>query len=465
MHREVFPLELRSFHVWRQTETQSVINNYIEEDNCILRPRKNDRGDGDGIFRKEFPVMQWVFAQAHILLGRDIAVSRALSFILGLLCLFFFFGWLRTLFRNDILAAAGTWALHFSPAFYYYIVCPLPDNLALASALAGLFLWERSVQRQHKGISFYLSTALFSLSALAKLPFILFFVYPATELLLEGRRTGHSLKYLRQTLLYCLPAILPLGWYAWVIPTWEGNGIVQGMLENKVSAGQLFDYLLHNVVSVVPELLLNYASVPFFLCGLWVVFIRKGYRHPRFLPIAMCGLAMIAYFLFELNMIAKVHDYYLFPMLPFMFLLVVLGLRFIWSAGYASYRGIALCLLLVLPLSAWLRIQPRWRTGDLGFNPDLLHHRKTLRNAVPGNALVIAGSDPSTYIFLYYIDKKGWALIDDQVDSLRLAGMIRSGAQYWYTDQQITDRPEFMPYIDREITRAGSIGVYRLKLP
>lgn len=465
MHREAFPLELRSFHVWRQTETQSVIDNYIEEDNCILRPRKNDRGDGDGIFRKEFPVMQWVFAQAHILFGRDIILSRALSFTLGLLSLFFFFGWLRTLLRNDILAAAGAWALHFSPAFYYYIVCPLPDNLALTAALAGLFLWERAVQRQHKGISFYLSTALFTLSTLAKLPFILFFIYPTMELLLEGRRTGQTGKNLRQAVLYNLPALLPLGWYAWVIPTWEGNGIVQGMLENKTSASRLLDYLLHNIISVVPELLLNYASVPFFLCGLWVACTRKGYRHPRFLPFAVSGLAMIAYFLFELNMIAKVHDYYLFPMLPFMFLLVVLGIRFIWSVRSVPYRGLALSLLLVLPLSAWLRIQPRWRSGDLGFNPDLLHHRETLRNAVPGNALVIAGSDPSTYIFLYYIDKKGWALVDDHLDSLRLSDMIRSGAQYWYTDQPIGDRQGLLPYIDGEVTRAGSIGVYKLKLP
>ncbi len=58
MHYRQFPKDLMSVHVWRQTQTQSTIINFYEENFNIFYPAKNDRGDGRGILRMEFPLMQ-----------------------------------------------------------------------------------------------------------------------------------------------------------------------------------------------------------------------------------------------------------------------------------------------------------------------------------------------------------------------------------------------------------------------
>ena len=62
MHFNHFTKDLIGVHVWRQTQTQSTINNFYQEDFNILNPKRNDRGDGEGIFRMEFPLMQWCVA-------------------------------------------------------------------------------------------------------------------------------------------------------------------------------------------------------------------------------------------------------------------------------------------------------------------------------------------------------------------------------------------------------------------
>ena len=49
MHFHVFKLDLIGYHVWRQTQTQSNVENFYNEDFNILNPRINSRGDGNGI--------------------------------------------------------------------------------------------------------------------------------------------------------------------------------------------------------------------------------------------------------------------------------------------------------------------------------------------------------------------------------------------------------------------------------
>ena len=59
-------------------------------------------------------------------------------------------------------------------------------------------------------------------------------------------------------------SVLPITWYVYVIPEWHGNIVVKGMLNNNDSGIKLLDYFQHNLISTLPELLLNYGSVIFF---------------------------------------------------------------------------------------------------------------------------------------------------------------------------------------------------------
>ena len=84
LHWRVLSLDLIGWHCWRQTETQTVIKNFAQEDFNILNPRINDFGPVDRIFRMEFPIMQWLFACVYRLAGtEDIPLSRLLTFLLS----------------------------------------------------------------------------------------------------------------------------------------------------------------------------------------------------------------------------------------------------------------------------------------------------------------------------------------------------------------------------------------------
>lgn len=463
MHFKHFPKDLVSIHVWRQTQTQSTIINFYEEDMNILNPRRNDRGDTEGIFRMEFPLMQWLVAVQYKILGNNIIISRIFMFITGLFSILGIYALLNALFKNTTIAIIGAWAFNFSPSFFYYTINPLPDNLALCFAIWGIASFFIYYNNQ-KMIYLVLSGLSLSLAALCKLPFIIYYIVPATYLLISLYKNGFTKKLLTESVGALWLAILPLAWYVSVISTWQGNPIVKGILDNQVSSSSLIDYLLHNLISTLPELLLNYGSVLFFIAGFYYLVKHKSYKNEKFIILLSLCVAALAYYFFEANAIAKIHDYYLFPFYPLLFILVAYGAFYFYQSNPAVSKPFTLLLLIILPLTCYLRMQNRWDLNAPGFNRDLLLHTSALRNAVPKDALVVAGNDDSHFIFFYYIDKKGWGFDNDNLTPDRLQGMIKQGAQYLYTDSKnIYENKEIIPYLGQLVSEQGTVKIFKLK--
>jgi hypothetical protein len=463
MHFKQFPKELVSFHTWRQVQTQSNINNFYEEDMNILNPRRNDRGAGDGIHRLEFPFMQWLVACLYHVFGDHLIISRMFMFITGLFSVFGMYRLLQAIFSNRVIAAIGAWAFNFSPGFYYYTINPLPDNFALCCSIWGLALFFQWI-RNNKYRLLVPACFLLSLGALCKLPFILYFAVPQMYFLLQIISRGWKKELLPKVPVVSFFMLLPLVWYVPVISQWHGNGVVGGIFENPVPAPVLIDYLLHNLLTTLPELLLNYGSLLFFLCGFYFLFRNRAYKHPLFPVFFFWSIAVLCYFLFEINMIADVHDYYLFPFYPILFMLVGYGAWNLLQQPFNFTKYLSILLLILLPFTAMLRMRNRWNTEAPGFNPDLLIYKNELRSAVPGDALCITGNDPSFSIFFYYIDKKGWNVDNDQLDGERLKSMIMEGAQYLYSDSRSLEaKQDIVPYLDKKILEKGSIRVFRLR--
>ncbi|HLF14905.1 MAG TPA: glycosyltransferase family 39 protein [Bacteroidota bacterium] len=467
LHVHIFPRDLVGFHVWRQTHTQINIDNFYSEDLNILHPRINERGDGDGIHRMEFPVMQWLFALVYRLLGHDVALSRLLSFIIGVLSLYGIYHLIRNVFRDNRHAALGVWAFCFSPVFYYYTVNPMPDNFALCCSLWGMALFFKYI-RTKSFVDASFSAACLGAATLAKLPYVLCLAGVGAYIVSGIPRLGSEERkeYFRLAALYIAMLIPAVIWYAAVIPQWSGNGIVLGMLDSRLPPGEILKIMRFHLMSSLPELLVNYGSVIFFLAGIVSVFRRKTFARSGFLILGCWGIGLLLYFLFEMNMIGYVHDYYLLPFLPPVFLIVFEGIRYLMSSNRRYLRVAATVCLLVLPLAAFLRINHRWDLESPGLNRDLLVYKADLQNAVPNDALCVVGNDESHHIFFYYINKKGWGFHNNGLDHGRLKGMIIRGARYLYSDSRGIDENEtIQPLIGDLVLERGSIRVYRLRLP
>ena len=175
------------------------------------------------------------------------------------------------------------------------------------------------------------------------------------------------------------------------------------------------------------------------------------------------SLALLLYFFYEINMIGKDHDYYLFPFYPILFIIVSYGAYNLFISNLKIFRYLLFALLILMPFTAFIRNQKAWNTEAPGFNKDLLRYKHELRSHVPNDALCISGNDQSQYIFHYYIDKKGWSFHDENLNKVKLEKMIDEGAQFLYSDSRDLEKKiDIKNYSDSLFAKFGSVHIYRL---
>lgn len=464
MHLHIIPLEIRGVHAWRQAETTANIVNFAEDDFNILNPHVNSLEWEGGLKRMEFPLMQWVMAGFYKVFGPHIAIVRLLSLLISLFSVWGMFRLGQHLFRDNFGATVLAWCMAWSPAFFYYAVNPLPDNFSM---MCGIWGWAFFLRwyRQKKSLDLWWSALFLMLSALTKLPFILFYGIPLSYAFWDTLKT--RFRSLVPNLKLVLPAVLslaaPAAWYLTVIPTWTGNGVVGGILHASADeAAEIWTIFTMNIVSTLPELLLNYGAVIFFLWGIALFFYARAWKSaltPAFLTLAA---GVMAYYLFEINMISTVHDYYLFPFLPGLFLFVAYGADCMSRMPQKGLRILTLVALLVLPLLAGLRAYPRWKTH---VSEELFTQRAELREAVPESAKVLVGDDLSPHIYLYHLHKKGWNISrKEAIHPNRMAYCLSNGAEYFYCDdRELEQHPMVAPHLGDLYKEIGEFKIWKLK--
>lgn len=464
MHSFLFDLPLQGIHAWRQCETASNVSLFAAEGYGMLDPHVYSLEWEGGLKRMEFPIMQWLFALFFKVFGEHVFILRILSWVLGFATMVGCFKLMDLLFRDKFLALAGAWCWMFSPVIFYYSINPLPDNFSLMAAVWGMvgFLhWYRSTSKW----SLISGFACFSMATATKLPFIVFFALPFGGMLgsLIRQRGKNFISFLLLGLAGLLILAPALGWYAWVIPQWTGNGVIKGILDTTAEdLPVLIKTFGKNILVILPELLINYASVLFFVWGIWRIWRERLFRHPLAIPFGLYALGTGAYFVFEINMISSVHDYYLFPFLPGIFTLVVLGLRWFVVAVKPWHRTLAMVLLLLLPVTAGLRAYTRW--SEKGMPAGLLANVDALRAATPADAKIIFGNDLSPHISLYHLKHFGWTLDESEFNAEKFEWYLKSGAEYLYsTSRKLEENPVVAPHLGELMGEWGGLRVWGLK--
>jgi hypothetical protein len=430
-HWRIFHLDLLGQHVWRQTQTQLNIRNFSEGSLNILNPRINQIDLGTTVHRMEFPLMQWCIAIVDRIFGYSIFITRLMMFLIGILAMAGAGFFAKNIFSHKYAPAIFIWAFTFSPLFYYYTLNPLPDVAALGLTLWGcgfFFSWWKTEIKRH----LVFTGILFALGALLKLPFIIYFILiPLAVFFRRNRGT----KYISGSLARGMTWIIfPLAWYSWVIPQWTNNPVVSGILDadNKQVQG-LLNYLWGNFSSTLPEILINYAAVPLFLAGCWFIGKNKLFREKTFVLVCTLSLLILAYFIFELNLIAVNHDYYLFPFLPMIFLIVTYGATQLLKVKPGNY--FVIFCLWACPFAAYLRMDNRWDIQKPGFNKELLFQAENLKKIIPENDSIITIGDQSANIWFYYLDRKGWSY-NEPLNVDYIGDRIRDGAKIIITDSK-----------------------------
>ena len=458
LHWNIWNADIAGIHAWRQTQTMSVVENFASEDMNILNPRINSRGNGDGIMRMEFPLLQWTFAWFYKWFGQNLIIARMLSFLIFLISLIGFYRLLKAWGKSDIIGATGTWCFAWSPLLFYYSVNPLPDNLALCFGIWSLVFLKR-FQLNESNLSLVGFGVCLSLATAVKLPFILFgagfipiFLGRVQVSIKETAKSGLIL------MLLMAPAVT---WYLWVIPQWGNAGIISG-----IAAGSGFEYasamatlwgIFH---SMLPELFINFGSVLFFLFGIYH-FFSKADSINRYTSELFILVALFLFLIYEVNMIGLQHDYYLFPFLPLIFLVVAAGIEKILDSKQVALKYLGVIALVVLPATAYLRIQGRWSPTEKEIV--LLENKDELRKLIPDNALVVVGNDPSGHIYLYHLGRKGWTFEQDWLVASDLNEFVNDGAQFIVTNTSLVEETETLnQFLGEPLFDKDGLRVYPL---
>jgi len=437
LHWNIFSYDLIGFHVWRQTQTETVTRNFATGNISILNPTVNNLQFKDGIQRMEFPLMQWCFSKFHQVFGYHLLISRILTFVLGALLLLFFRNLIFSITKNRIAANFGCWIYCWSPLFYYYCVNPLPDNLAIVCCVAGLYFTQQFYSSQ-KSKHFIIGTLLICTGFACKFPYLLFIVFPILSLIISFYFKKVSSSKTIQLFAFVFVSILvPASWYYWVIPQWGGNGVVLGIFDNQISISKIKEILWFHFCAALPELYLNYATILFFIVGIYYTVIKFKESKYLYIPYLSSLILFICYFLYEINMIDVVHDYYMFPFLQFIFIIAVAGFIYISQTKFKWLKVIATIAFFIMPLTAYLRIQQRWDNESPGFEVTYLKNKKEINDFLPAQAKCIVGNDNSGFITLYYLNRKGWNFNDCKIDISIVRKYENEGADYFIFDDSI----------------------------
>ena len=457
-HYRIFSLDFIGYHTWRQTQTQTVIQNFAFEDFNILNPRLNDFGTPDRIYRMEFPLAQWLIACLYKIFGNHLVITRLFFFITTLFSMIGIYLIILKLTRQKIIALLIAWFFLFSPIIYYYSVNPIPDNLALCLGIWAIFYWVSFLQTET--ITYFLVSCLFlSLSIAIKLPFIVFGGMYLSKLINFENYKKINIRFFIIPFLISLPALL---WYVSVIGTWQGNNVVIGMFGNQTSLLNLLDIFQFNLISTLPELLINYATFPLFIIGSYYVIKNINYTNRIHFSFASIGMLCILYFLFELNMIDKVHDYYLFPFLPLLFIIIGFGLHKIFEVKFSKWKYLVILSFIICPITAYLRCNTRWNLYKPGFEKEYLFSKNILQQTIKKSEKIMVYGDDSKSIVLYFLNRKGWCYYENNITQKNFLDNIKQGACYFVTDCNVDTNSVIQTHLSKLIYKKGNLQLYRI---
>ena len=456
LHLHVFDLDVVGFHSWRQTQTQTVIYNFVFHDNNILHPQRLDLNLGSTDLKYEFPLYQWIIAQFDKVFGYYMLNTRLLSFVFFVSLLLGFYKLLLQ-FTSNTAALIGNALLCFSPLLHYYCVNPIPDVLALSLSVWALYL--HFLYQQEAGIKNYLLFVIFiSLATLCKLPFILFgtvVIIPAWK-----KRKQGEWKQVMLEMIILLIGLFPAAlWYIQAAASWKGNPVTGGLLQNDKDLITLLDYAWFTLTSSVPELLTNFAACLLLFAGIYRYSSLKNKGSHITAPLLVPFISFLLFYLYEINLIEKTHDYYLLPFLPFLFLVVTYGANQWIGQGRSKWVLVFVC---IAPITAWLRIDHRWNVRSPGYNTDLLEKQELFRQLIPEHEKCIVYYDHSRFISLYFLKRQGYSLEENELDQALLHDLYDKDCRFLLSEDISLDLNKFPDY-DLQKIYAGKLLLFKIK--
>ncbi len=404
---------IADWHSFRQADTASVTAEFVKHGVNFLVPTYHDLSniqsgvDNPHGFRMvEAPIFNLLHLGVYTItpsLGLDLS-GRLTSVILSLISILLLFLIARRLFDNKI-ALYSAFFISVLPFSVYYSRTVLPESLLISALLLSFYLLLISGGRKSL---ICLSALSLAISVLTK-PYALFFILPHLLYFLSQLRTKKI--SLLWPAVYFLLALLPFVYWRYHLTLYPAGIPASDWLYNKDGIRFRPAWFRWLFGERIGQLILGIYLTPFFFLGL------SKKLTANFLYVLLWGAGILLYF----SVIAGgnvQHDYYQAVTVPFICLLLGLGLnQFFTSKTKILVSSVAIITALGLSaytIKGWYQIN-NYAIVEAGLAADRL---------LPEDAKVIAPYNGDT-AFLYQTRRTGWPIgyyIDDK---------IAKGAQYY----------------------------------
>ena len=459
IHLRYLNLPPVGFHLWRQCDTLSVARNFYEQGMNFFEPRVDRCGAGSGVTGSEFPLVTYLMALGYRAFGYGYWVQRLVVLLLSLIAVAGCFRFTQALLGSTLLAAASSLILVLSPLFVYYSVVAMPDVPMLGFlflGLAGLTAWSRGSGTRHAlwGIGALGLGTLIKLSAAAAWP---------AALVLSLRGWGRSSGPQRWIVAAAAAvAVAAVGaWYA------HARALSEIHHSRIFLLSPMFPYpaavvprvLKREFLEWLPELFLNYASFVWFAIGIASLGGSASVETSRF---SLAYAVSLGGFMVAVLPMLEMHDYYMVAALPLLVPIATLGFGRLWAA--AARRPSAALLAATLLAAAVILGPIRGLSRLEGRRPPagLETIAPALDRMIPDRReRVIAASDPSPDIFLYFMHRRGWSATS-AVGAEEFEDMAAQGARYLISSSRdLETRPEIARHL-RQIGSHERFNVFRI---
>ncbi len=428
-------------HVWRQCNTLAMAKNFATESMNIFEP-KIDRRDGtNGITGSHFPLYEWLLAVFYKVFGFYDIVPRMFSLLLFTLALLAFQKVLEILMFSPFLSTIGALLLLSIPEFYYHAINAMPDILALAMALWGLYFWLK-LKNKHNNLNYLIAFILTIICGLIKIQFLII-PFAALAFLIQNKK-----QWLKIIILWFLIVLITFLWYRYAIKLTQLQNLKEyGLWIQPISIKEKLNTFWLNISMDLPEILLGWPLFIAFVCSIFYnIYNRKN--TPLFWFSFLWFLGFLAFYIVAIERM-KNHSYYFMALLPLLVIFILLFLQ------QKSIKKWIIYSLLILNFTwAFVRIIPsRWVENKAQIPKEFYHNelRKQFENTIPKGEQVLIGPDISGCIYFYFTNTKGFAFTEPSELFLyhngeqKLASIKKLNVKYII----FKNEPLMQPYLDK----------------
>lgn len=426
-----FDNPIADWHSWRQADTSAVSRNFVFHGFDFLHPHFDDlsnipsgKDNPEGYRFVEFPLYNVAQAGVSLLFGgltleewgRIVTIFSSLSSTIFLYLLV-------KKYSDGMTAGFAAFFYALIPYDIYYGRVILPDPSMVAATLAGIYFFDKWVERVHSSqftvhsCSYYFLSILFVAAAFLLKPYALFFVLPIVYIAYQ--KWGMRLFLQWQLWIFAIVSLSPLVfWRVWMTRYPEGipasNWLFNGNGIRFHPA--FFRWILYERVI---KLISGYTGIAFLLLGAYKTIHLK--HQGFFLSFALSSLLYVC-------VIATgnvQHDYYQILIMPTIAMLYGIGATFLWThksrlLGLPLFRLLFIASFVSMFFYSWYIVRDYFNIN----NRAIMVAGAAVDRLTPKDALVMAPLDGDTS-FLYQTKRRGWPSFQDG-----LPKMIEKGADY-----------------------------------